>query len=229
MSYRTHHGDGRAVTFLECTDLDELMRASQALSELDADDVAQVRAVLSARSDRQALANLLFYPYLIPDELRIPTLLAALAPGPQPYFNLAAIVGLQEIDAEALDEPTRVRIRDLLLGIINGTNDVRAARASVTLFQFLSAGDAPRLAALLQHPQPTAAHNVLAWHLRTFAGQGEAALAAAFSPLGDGGEAAALVLAKLCEHQAQKAAGKISSADVPLLEYIPNLKDLEGE
>lgn len=214
--------------FLEAKDLDELLRASQALSVLDADDEAEVRAVLDARANTQALANLLFHPHLIPDELRLPTLVAALAAGAHPYFNLAAIVGLQETDAATLDEPTRVQICDLLLDILEGTNDVRAARASITVIRFLAASDGPRLAALVQHPDPTAAHNILAWHLRSFAGRGEETLAAAFASLGDGGAAAALAVAKLREHQARQAAGEFSSAGQTLLAYIPNLEDIEG-
>ena len=78
--------------FLTATDLDASLAARGVLAPLDDDDRASIRAALTA-GNAQAIANLLFHPDLLPDELRLPTLLDALVKPPNPYFTLAAVVG----------------------------------------------------------------------------------------------------------------------------------------
>jgi hypothetical protein len=84
-------------TVLKTTDLDDLLRERRDILSLTPQETERVSAVIRAWTDRQAIANLLFYPDLIPLSLRFDALDRALRSHGFPYFGLAATVGLPEL------------------------------------------------------------------------------------------------------------------------------------
>lgn len=119
-------------------DLDDLQSAKNKLGDLEEEDIVLIKAVLKQWKNKQEVSNLLFYPSVIPEDIRITVLLKGLDDNENPYNILAATVGLQEIDPEQLlnDEITHIRSR--LLNIIETNNTVLADRASVSILPFLN-------------------------------------------------------------------------------------------
>ena len=64
--------------FLIARDLDELQAARMEISEITRADADSLAAYVSSGGDTQGLANLLMYPEVIPEQLRISTVVAAL-------------------------------------------------------------------------------------------------------------------------------------------------------
>jgi hypothetical protein len=209
--------------FLEIAELDHLQRAAAALLPLHPEEAAELSRILLDRTNLQAVSNLLFHPEVIPDAMRVSSLLRALTTPSHPYELLAAVVGVQEIAPEQLDSTQRRDLVEALLEVIRGTEDVRSSRAAVSIAPFLTADDGPRLAPHVLHADDTTATNVLAWFLKTFESSSEEAFRALF---GDAREAAEKALEKRREHLAKKQAGGLSFAASPLFSYIPNLSDV---
>ena len=85
----------RVDEFLRVTDLDDLLHAFDAMEALTVEDVARIERILGDWRNHQAVANLLFYPQLIPEGTRVQAINRALRSNDIPYFQLAATVGLQ--------------------------------------------------------------------------------------------------------------------------------------
>lgn len=80
-------------------DLDDLLWARQRLGRVSKRDSHAAVSVLERWADRQAVANVLFYPDLLPRTVRMPFLMKALEETEFPY-TLAAVVGLQNLTDE---------------------------------------------------------------------------------------------------------------------------------
>ncbi len=83
--------------FLTTEDLDDLLRARQRLGRVSKRDSHAAVSVLERWADRQAVANVLFYPDLLPRTVRMRFLMKALEETEFPYYTLAAVVGLQNL------------------------------------------------------------------------------------------------------------------------------------
>lgn len=201
---------------LSATDLDELLSAARALGEQSDEDHAVVQTVLSEDSDEQAIANVLFHPYLLPRRSRLTALTAALAADARPYRTLAAVVGLQGVDFSA-NTDGRAEVVQLLLDVLARTDDVRAARASVTITSLATVDDAHRLLLHVDHSNQAASHNVTAWFLTTFNSAEVIRAELQDCP------ARTRLLARVADHQALIANGASSSLTTTLFSYVPNL------
>jgi hypothetical protein len=84
--------------FLQSPDLDDLLARREAITEITRDDAAALTEVVSAGDDRQAVANLLMYPELIPPAVRSATVLSALEGADDDYRVLAAACGLGRVE-----------------------------------------------------------------------------------------------------------------------------------
>jgi hypothetical protein len=87
--------------FLTAEDLDDLLGARHRLGRVGKRDSQAAVAVLEQWADRQAVANLLFYPDLLPRSLRMRFLMKGLDETEVPYYQLAAVMGLQTLASEA--------------------------------------------------------------------------------------------------------------------------------
>lgn len=139
------------------------MRIASKLPELSANDVAAVREVLHDWQPQQAVANLLFHSRLIPPDIRVATILRGLTERDRPYLKLASAVGLQSVERSDSAPSDAVVIRDRLLELIEEDRSIISSRASVSIENWLDRASAPAVCKLLNHPDETAGHNLMAW------------------------------------------------------------------
>ena len=158
--------------FLTAEDLDELLSARRMITALDDEDAAVVRLTLQQWDNPQAVANLLFNPNIIPEDLRLASLFRGVGERQVVYYVLAAVVGFQSIDPAELVAEERGRVVAELLAILRKTSGILAQRASVSFQPFAREDDAPRVFALWAHPDDTVWHNLRAWLFRTFQNRG---------------------------------------------------------
>ena len=216
--------------FLRSDELDETIALSRQLENLSAADTKAVRGVLEAWTDEQAVANLLMYSHLLPDDIRVETLLHGLNQQSDSYAVLAALVGLQDLE---LDEDVRAAVVQRLVEIIANGPAVTAARATVLLGQLAHTQDADTFVRLLNHPDDTLRHNVLVALINAVGLENvtafidRAASAGTITPA-----AKAYAGAKLAGSERFFQNGELdysqwylSDLSAPLLAYIPNLKD----
>jgi hypothetical protein len=149
--------------------MDDLLRARMTLGAVSAKDSEAALAVLDEWTDQQAVANVLFYPDMLPRQQGARFLLKALNETDFPYYTLAAIVGLQSVEQDELGQQpgTREEIKDRLFALIDRADEVMRGwetdegvrtldevigdRASALLPTFAERADARRLAAWLGH------------------------------------------------------------------------------
>ncbi len=213
---------------LTATDLDDLLAAVQQIRPTDLDP-GVIGGKIQAWEDEQAVANLLFYPFLIPEEFRPAAVRRALEETEQRYYTLAIIVGLQEFEPGQLPPEETRKIRDRLFHLIKSDSSIIAIRASTSFYNYVDESDAERMCELLDHPDDTVRHNVLAWLLLEVGD-------------GDGNELAELLRrAQLSSNRREEALQKVeqhakitsesgfSDFDAPLWTFIPNLTEFSPD
>lgn len=131
--------------FLKAEDLDDLLRVRRGISSPTSEESSRIVAVIDEWTDRQAVANLLFYPDLIPADLRFEALDRALHSHDVPYFALAATVGLQQIVLDDVPADKRARWVQALLRLVQSQSRALAGRASVTLYSWMRGVTTPDL------------------------------------------------------------------------------------
>ena len=152
--------------FLKARDLDELLRVRRDISSLTSEEASRVASLVRDWTDRQAVANLLFYPDLIPATLRFEALNRALHSTDIPYLVLAATVGLQQIVLDEIPADRRAAWVQALLRFVQSKSNVLAGRASVTLYSWIHSPMAPdilpELLSLYPVPDEGACRNIVA-------------------------------------------------------------------
>jgi hypothetical protein len=211
--------------FLAAEDLDEVLNARGKIAAIAADDEASVRAVLAEWRNRQAVSNLLLYPALIPEDIRLATLFRGLYERQVVYYVLAAVVGFHSLDAATIANADRRRVLADLIAVMRDTTDILAQRASVSFSEFTKPEDAPQVFALMGHADKTVRHNARAWLFRTFQAAGAEALAAAGHQSGLAEDVRRLVVEEFADFLANPPQG-FKSPLFPLYGYIPNLRDI---
>ena len=136
------------AAFLAEPELDNLATRHIA-ADLDTAQDARVRAVLVSGTPRQARFNLLMHPQLIPTDVRLAALRAAVRQSDDPYMRIAAIVGLQD-EALRVPETEWPAVRDELLDATRDPRGVIRNRATVTLTGRLQADDVPAVVARIR-------------------------------------------------------------------------------
>jgi hypothetical protein len=209
---------GALDDFLAATDLDDLADAYGALAESLPLDDKRISHVLASWTDVQAVANLLMYPTVIPDELRVAALLRGIRS--EGYLRLAAASGIGHLDPGALATDERAALIDALLDAVATDAAVTANRAAVSLAPLLTTADAPLVVELLDHPAPTVRHNL------------EIALLALLdtrelTAIIDAAETsvAASARARLIEDGIDLNRPSAEQERLPLLSYLPNYAD----
>jgi hypothetical protein len=201
--------------FLISSQLDTTRKLANTLISLNQTDEAQIRDFIKQWNEPQAIANLLMYPSLIPQDIRLDSLLKALTEQVS-YSTLAAIIGLQGHD-DWWSEAERATIVEHLQSIAFGAPQPISSRASVTLLDYLRLQDVDKTIFFLGSPNEIVQYNSLLALLR-------------------------LLGVKETRHRVNKAfvAKQLTEAgynyatthldtlqpdDLPLLSYIPNLNN----
>lgn len=212
--------------FLAAEDLNDLLTIASALPELPANGVAVVREVLLDWQPQQAVANLLFYPRLIPLESRVATILHGLTECERPYLALAAAAGLQSMERSEVAHNDAAVIRDRLLALIAEDRSIISSRASVSIESWLDSASAPALCRLLNHPNVITGHNLLAWLIRHI---DPAELAPLLHTSDLAPEKLLSAIRDADEYQrCRMAGGPLPQASNYLLSHVPNLSEFQG-
>lgn len=213
-------------TFLEAEDLDSLMEARSKLRLLDEKDTKRIRSMLQRWNSPQAVSNLLFYPSLIPDDIRISCLLKGLREKKNSYYILASVVGLQGIDSTGFSKEQRKAIKECLVSALKTSEGIISARASVTIYDFLSSEDISTAFELLSHPNEAVRHNMLCWLIRTIESSDPRTFISIVNSSNIPENTRREAIKKFQEHLRQKEIGECGLSGTQLYAYIPNLKDM---
>lgn len=125
------------VKFLRINDLEILNQSIHELTAINEQDQALIVKIITEWKAEQAIANLLFYPRLIPESLRYEALFKALCDESAPYYSLAAIVGLQTLNSSTINKAMRAKLALQLMEIIKHDSDILASRASISVWELL--------------------------------------------------------------------------------------------
>ncbi|WP_410509862.1 hypothetical protein RSJ42_06955 [Methanosarcina hadiensis] len=213
-------------TFLEAEDLDDLMEARSKLWQLDEKDIKKIRFILQKWNSPQAVSNLLFHPFLIPEDLRASCLLRGLREKKEPYYILASIVGLQGVDPTVFPKEQRKTIKEYLISVLKVSEGIISARASVTIYDYLSLEDASTAFELLSHPNEAVRHNILCWLIRTIEESDPGTFISIANSSNIPEDTRKEAIKKFQEHLRQKEIGECSLFGTQLYAYIPNLKEM---
>jgi len=214
--------------FLKAEDLDDLLKVRGKIGALEAQELDRISELLKEWSDGQAVSNLLFYPALIPEALRISSIDRALACTDRPYFILAAVVGLQGIDPASVSPDTRARWASALLEIVRSNAGVISARASVTIRSWLRDGQIEEFIRSYPVPDETASKNIISFALSKFGDLALPEFRARLRACGLGFWRRRDFLRTFQEHRRKKQAGGAVFMTMPLLSYIPNYGSMEN-
>jgi hypothetical protein len=219
--------------FLRAEDLDVLLRARGDIASMTSEQLACVVSVIKDWSDRQAVANLLFHPDVMPTSVRFEALDRGLHSRDVPYFVLAATVGLQGVPLADVPNDKRAAWIQILLGLVRSTSRVLAGRASVTLASWLEgAGTSDILAELVSlYPVPDegACRNIVAVVLATCGDLPADEFARRLVEWRVSSATATALRNAHKEYIAKKAQDEFRAMlmKAPALDYIPNLSDGE--
>jgi hypothetical protein len=209
-------------SFLAADDLDLVTDAGVELAGVAADASARIAAVIDAWSDRQALANLLLCPGLIPRTRRAGAIERALR-GDDDYLALMAAAGAGQVRSGHLAERERADVAAALFDLTASASGIVARRAAASLGPVTTALDVPDLLVMLRHPDAAVRRNIVGALLPKL---GTSTLA---EVLADRDE--------VCEEDAAEAAEALGEDGIdldtpagdlrllPVLDYLPNLAD----
>ena len=131
--------------FLDEKDLDDLQKIAFSLEKFNKEDNTLINSILDNWNDNQAISNLLFYPNLIPNEIRFKTLLKGLKDKENPYYNLAVIVGIQSPENLNFTDNQLTQLKKELFEFVEKTNDIRSMRSTTSLHQYIDTSDTQRI------------------------------------------------------------------------------------
>ncbi len=156
------------VKFLKINDLDVLEQSFSELARLSERDQNLILKILKDWDSEQAIANILFYPRLIPEKQRYDVLNKALKAETAPYYMLAAVVGLQSLDRVRVNSAIKTKFALQLMEIIKSGDDIIASRASVSIWDFLDERSFPMYLDLYPVKVGSANKNIMALAMLKF-------------------------------------------------------------
>jgi hypothetical protein len=207
---------------LRAKDLDDLLRLRGQLSELTRQEQGRVTGIMSEWQDGQAVSNLLFYPSLIPELVRCNSIDRALCSPEQPYFALAAVVGLQSVEPDKVAVDVRKRWVTSLLEFVRSDGQVLSSRASVTIWSWLGDGQLEEFVASYPVPDETATKNIVAFSLSRFGQLTRTEYTERLRSCGLGFFKRRRMVRRFDEYQRKKDSGGAVFMTMPLLSFIPN-------
>ena len=213
--------------FLRSDDLDELLKLRRQNVKLNEEEECTVLTVLEAWSDKQAVANLLFCPSLIPAANRERFVTKGLSDLENPYFVLATVVGVASLAGQTISNDFRLEIKKRLIGICNDYGDVVAERASVSLGDFLEKTDLIAVLPLILEKNNIVSQNILAWVVRTWDNLTLVKMEKEFKAVGISWFKRRRALVAFREFVNKRSEVPSAFKLAPVLSYIPNLKEVE--
>lgn len=146
--------------FRSIDDLQDLKTFRWEMNPFNETDKAFIAKLYEEWNSPQAISNLLQHPDLIPEDLRFNFIRKGLMDCEEPYYNLAAILGIHS--PEVLDfAPREVRkLKQLLFSHVSRTSDIRATAATQTLFSYISKEDSDEILSRMIHPECIVRHNL---------------------------------------------------------------------
>ncbi|VAW79833.1 hypothetical protein MNBD_GAMMA12-3128 [hydrothermal vent metagenome] len=157
------------VRYLRVTDHDALELVFVEIPDLAPSEVLFIEKILNDWTEEQAIANLLFYPSLIPKSIRFDIICKALTSDNAPYYVLAATVGLQLLKASDWTAEQRDKIGERLILIASQNVEIIAARASITVWEYLDGLGDVQLLGVYPVATSTANRNIMAYVLTRYA------------------------------------------------------------
>lgn len=155
--------------YLKIRDLDLLEQGFKELEVIKAPQLQMIEQVLDEWQNEQALVNLFFYPQLIPEQRRVPVLLKALASEHAPYYVLAAVVGMQQLNPGYFSADDRQQLVTQLLGLVAENVALISARAAVTIWEYLEEHNLNDYLMLYPAKDSATNKNILAYILTKYA------------------------------------------------------------
>lgn len=149
------------VKFMKIRDLEILNQAIHELEPLTDADRNLLKELIDKWEAEQAIANLLYYPGIIPQEFRYDAIYKALCDDSAPYYTLAATVGLQTLGSN-ISAVMRTKFSLQLMEIIKNDSDILASRASITVWDLLDTRSFPLFLQLYPVTSTSANKNILA-------------------------------------------------------------------
>jgi len=146
----------------------------------------------------------------------------------KPYFALAAVVGLQSVDPNAVPTVVRKRWVAKLLEIIRSDGEVLSSRASVTIWPWLRDGEVDEFIRACPVPNETATKNIMAFTLSRFGQLTRSEYCERLQSCGVGFWRRRRFVQKFDEYRRKKDAGGSVFMTMPLLSYIPNYGNVES-
>jgi hypothetical protein len=217
-------GIDRIDRFLACAELDDLSALAVPYDEQTPEERASVSAALD-EGDAQSVANLLMHPHMIAPDERFGVIAKALGDHAS-YATLAAIVGLQDVDPSTLIEHQAAWVGERLAALSGSADRVISERASVTLVAFAGLHQLDSLLSLLESEHEVVRHNAAVTIIDLL---GPARATQALRHLVHSNEVseatAEFVRVTLVELDVCGDDVATGSLGLPLLSYIPNLRD----
>jgi hypothetical protein len=223
-------------TLLTATDLDNLSSARDNISDLNYEDTEELIRILQKWTDTQAIANILMYPDLIPEDVRLDYVLKGLHENKVTYFALAAIVGLSVIDIGTLTRDEQVKIVDKVIVLAKDNGGAIADRASVFLadnLPYLQENHSAKIVGFLDHPSNLVKHNILVVlislvgleNIRSFLDNAVECHQLSESAKQSVKETLSGIAGLSEDNKVDHTRLHLGSLSTSLLSYIPNLKD----
>ncbi len=157
------------IKYLKIRDLDLLEQGFKELEAIKAPQLLLIEQVLDEWQNEQALVNLFFYPQLIPEKRRVPVLLKALGAEHAPYYVLAAVVGMQQLNPGYFATDERGELVTQLLGLVAENVALISARAAVTIWEYLEEHNVNDYLMLYPAKDSATNRNILAYVLTKYA------------------------------------------------------------
>ncbi len=149
--------------FLLAEDLNQAALFACNLKSLDTHDLTMIRKVLQENweDEEQMVSNLLQFPHLIPEDIRIGCIRKGLDDLESPYYILSAAVGLQRISLK--DEDWKLLLDDLKNACLHEIGVV-SMRAFMSLQpKLLHPNDNKFITDILKKPKSALFQNALTW------------------------------------------------------------------
>ncbi|HEY2812823.1 MAG TPA: hypothetical protein VGJ03_05120 [Acidimicrobiales bacterium] len=209
--------------FVRATDLDVVSDARGRISRISKLESAQLHEIVAEWQDRQAVANLLMYPEVIPAPDRDQALFRGLSSDLGDYTLLASIIGVQRLaERDQLADDVRKQAGSRLVEVARTAPDATAARASIALGELTDDVDLDEILTLVDVPDETVMHNVLAIALELAGREQVRERVARLQASG-----------RLDDPSAVRALAHLESMDgmaaLPALTYIPSLADWQEQ
>ena len=205
-------------SFVRATDLDDLLVAHHQITGISKEDAAVLHEIITSWTDRQAVANMLMYPEVIPAPNRNEALLRGLHSDPSDYELLAAVIGVQHLGQTEIPPEIKREVTQCLLGALSSDRPT-GMRASVALMPFLDDIGIESLLAMMPRLDEAVRHNVLVMAVNHF---GEGAVIRCLRSLDESGRLDDET-AHACLSETSRLAEGINR--LVKLAYIPNLVD----